>query len=292
MKTAIAILCKNQEKYAGAIARGVLSQTVKPDRVLVVMDRPGLPEQAETRKAYADVPGCEFLAVSCVPDIIERPPMLPGLVPFCAGHCRDLAIEMLYDVDLVVFIDGDCIPMPRMLESHVAAYEEGCVTVGRRSEVKLNSNDQRQCSGSHPVPIFGKKSNYVTSERYIADSGVVWTCNFGITAGAVKAIRNLNEKLYGVGTVFHPDFCGRWGGEDGFLGMECFYGGIPIRTTPVMDSDGVSHIEHPRPKAKYDHQAFLAFIEVKRRELIFLLNAAGMYDGGFTGLDRLTGDKT
>ena len=45
MKVALAILCKNQDKYAPAIARGVLSQTVKPDRVLVVMDRPGLLEE-------------------------------------------------------------------------------------------------------------------------------------------------------------------------------------------------------------------------------------------------------
>jgi hypothetical protein len=91
--------------------------------------------------------------------------------------------------------------------------------------------------------------------------------------------------------VFHPDFCGRWGGEDGFLGMECFYGGIPIRTTPIMDMEGVSHIEQPRPSNRYDHQAFVDFLEVKRRELIFLLNAAGKSDREFVPLDTLAGRK-
>ena len=287
MKTALVILCKNQEKYAQVIVRGILGQSVKPDRVLVVMDRPGLLERTATRKAYGEIPGCEFLVVSSLPDRIARPPMMEGVVPFCAGHCRNLALEMLYDIDMAVFIDGDCIPMSGMLESHVAAYEDGCITVGRRTEIKWNSDDQRQCSGEHPIPIFGKTPNYVTSERYIADSGVVWTCNFGITAGAVKAIQKLNGELYGVSTVFHPDFTGRWGGEDGFLGIECFYGGIPIRTTPVTGDDGVSHIEHPRPSNRYNHRAFVAFLETKRRELLFLLNATGKSDREFVPLDQL-----
>lgn len=288
MNTALAILCKNQGKYAGAIARGVISQTTKPDRVLVVMDRPGLMERAETREAYSAIPGCEFLVVGSAPDVIERPPMDGGTSPFCAGHCRDLALGTLEGSDLVVFMDGDCIPMPRMLEAHVAAHEEGCVTVGRRTEVKWGSDDQRERSDRHPIPIFGKEPGYVTSERYIAESGVVWTCNFGMTSGAVRKIRELNMELYGVDAVFHPDFCGRWGGEDGFLGAECFYSGIPIRTTPVMDGDGVSHIEHPRPSPKYDHAAFLAYLEMKRRELVMLMNATGRYGGKFRSLEELT----
>lgn len=292
MKTALVILCKNQEKYADTIVRGVLAQSVKPDRVLVVMDRPGLLERMAMTKSYKEIPGCEFFIVSSTPDSIERPPMLAGMVPFCAGHCRNLALEMLYDMDLVIFMDGDCIPLANMVESHVAAYEEGCVIVGRRTEVKWGSEDQRQCSSEHPVPIFGDTPGYVTSERFIADSGVVWTCNFGITAGAIKAIKKLNEELYGVSAVFHPDFCGRWGGEDGFLGIECFYGGIPIRTTPIMEADGVSHIEHPRPENKYDLTSFIAFLEMKRMEFIYLLNATGKSDCEFISLAKLTGVAT
>jgi hypothetical protein len=56
-----------------------------------------------------------------------------------------------------------------------------------------------------------------------------------------------------------------------------------------MNMDGVSHIEHPRPSNKYDHQAFLNFLEIKRRELIFLLNAAGKSDAEFVSLGTLVG---
>ena len=288
MKVALVILCKNQDKYAPAIAKGVLSQTVKPDRVLVVMDRPGLVERMNTRKAYEAVPGCEFLVVSSLPETLGRPPMNSRVVPFCAGHCRNLALEMLYDMDLVIFTDGDCIPLRKMVEAHVGAYEEGCVTVGRRVEIKLGSLDQRQEDKDHPVPIFWPEPRAVTRERFIADSGVVWTCNFGITQGAVRELKKMNSELYGTESVFHPAFTGRWGGEDGFLGMECFYWGIPIRTTAIMDGDGVTHIEHPRPDEKYDHEAFLSLLEVKRHELIILLNAIGKYDGKFIPLAELT----
>lgn len=292
MKTALVILCKKQDKYAPAIARGVVSQTVKPDRILVVLDRPGLLERTATVKAYSEIPGCEFLVVSSTPETIGRPPMRPGVEPFCAGHCRNLALDMLYDSDLVIFTDGDCIPLSGMVESHILAHGAGCVTVGRRTEVKWGSTDQRQSYDRRPVPIFKKEPSVVDSERYIADSGVVWTCNFGITPGAIRKLRKLNGMLYGTETVFHPDFTGRWGGEDGFLGMECFYGGIPIRTTPLTGTDGVSHIEHARPEDKYDHTSFLPFLEAKRHELVLLMGAAGLCSGKFNPLADLVGDRS
>jgi len=291
MKIALTILCKEQEKYAPAIVEGVLSQTVKPDRVLVVMDRPSIVERVAVNRAYSAIPGCEFLAVSTRVNPMGRPPMMPGVPPFGAGRCRDLALAMLYDCDLVIFTDGDCIPLPQMVESHVAAMEPGCVTVGRRTECKWGSHDQREAIASRPIPIFTDKPGTVTSERYIADSGVVWTCNFGITGEAVKALSDLNGKLYGHRSVFSPAFAGRWGGEDGFVGMECFYGGIPIRTTPVMERDGVCHIEHPRPTNIYQHDAFLQLLESKRRELVYLFRSQGLYKGEFKTLAELVGDR-
>ena len=291
MKVALTILCKDQSKYAPAIVKGVLSQTVTPDRVLVVMDRPSLVERMEVNRAYSGIPGCEFLAVSTPVKPMGRPPMIPGVPPFGAGRCRDLALCMLDDCDLVIFTDGDCIPMPQMVESHLDAAEPGCVTVGRRTECKWGSQDQREALESRAIHIFTGKPGTVTSERYIADSGVVWTCNFGITREAAKALCELNGMLYGHSSVFSPAFSGRWGGEDGFVGMECFYGGIPIRTTPVKERDGVCHIEHPRPPDVYQHGAFLQFLEAKRRELVYLLRSQGLYTGEFSTLAELVGDR-
>lgn len=276
MRTALVILCRKQQAYADVIARGVAAQTVRPDRVLVMMDRPAHDEELAMATAYSGIPGCEFMKVESQPVDMGRPPMNAGVEPFCAGHCRDAAIDALPDADYIIFIDGDCIPMARMVESHIAAAKPGpVVVVGRRAECKWGSCDQRQVSSEHPIPIFGPTPIEVTDERYIVDSGVVWTCNFGISRDAINRLRRLNSELYGYSLVFHPDFCGRWGGEDGFVGMECFYTGIPIITAPVMDGDGVCHIEHTRPLDRYDHVNFMLFLEEKRRELIQLLRASG-----------------
>ena len=291
MKTALVILCKNQGKYASKIAGAVSAQSVMPDRVLVVMDRPDILEKNEVNGAYKDVPGCDILVVGSAPDRIARPQMVPGVPPFCAGHCRNLAIEMLYGYELIIFTDGDCIPEKQMVESHIAAYTEGGVTVGRRLEGKWLFRDQREVYDKRPIPIFFQESRRVTEEKYVADSGVVWTCNFGMSSGAVDTIKKLNAELYGVSAVFHPDFCGRWGGEDGFLGMECLYAGVPIMTTPKMEHDGVSHIDHPRPTNKYDHVTFLPFLEAKRQELVELMNATGRDVGEFRPLSSLVGKR-
>lgn len=291
MKTALVILCRNQGKYASRIAEAVKAQSVAPETVFVVMDRPDILERSKVSGAYRDIPGIRMLVVGSAPETISRPPMVPNVSPFCAGHCRNLALEMLDGYELIIFTDGDCIPESQMVESHIAAYTEGGVTVGRRLEGKWLYRDQREAYGARPIPIFFKESRRVTSERYVADSGVVWTCNFGMSSGAVEAIRKLNEELYGVSAVFHPDFCGRWGGEDGFLGMECLYAGIPIMTTPVMEHDGVVHLDHPRPADKYDHVSFLPFLEAKRHELVTLMNATGRYAGEFRTLYSMVGDR-
>ena len=281
MRIAAVVLSRGQEAFAPCIARAISSQTVKPDMVLAVMDRPSPSEREATERAYAGIPGVEFLSVECAPDTVRRPPMRDGQEPFCAGHCRNLALELLDGrYELAVFIDGDCAPSRGWIESFRLAYGEGRVIVGRRRETKWLGMDQRQCSQEHPVDIFGPVPREVTEEWKFVDSGVMWTCNVGFTPGAVRGIRKINSDLYGVSTVFHPDFTGRWGGEDGFLGMECFYGGVPVWTAPATGMDGVYHMEHPRPSDTYGHRGFIRFMEEKRRELVLLLGAAGKWKGG------------
>ena len=297
MRVAAVILCRKQENYAERIAAALSEQTVKPDRMLVVLDRPGYREEQVVRKAYSGLANCELFVIHTTPENIARPPMLPGVLPFCAGRCRNLALELIdsWAYDLAVFSDGDCIPYTGWLESHLSAAgnagDRPMVTIGRRRETKWGSHDQRERSDKHPVDIFGTTARTVDQEWHIADSGVLWSCNFGITRPAVELLKKLNMMLYGSEEVFHSDFTGRWGGEDGFLGMECFYGGIPMVTTPVDGNDGVLHIEHPRIATLYkDTNAFMEFLDAKRCELITLLNALGLYSGKFRTRKELVGE--
>jgi hypothetical protein len=91
--------------------------------------------------------------------------------------------------------------------------------------------------------------------------------------------------------VFHPHFTGRWGGEDTFLGVECFYGGIPVWAAPATGDDGVLHMEHPRPSGKYDHAGFVLEVEAMRSSLVETLSAMGRWHGGFRSLRELLGEE-
>ena len=50
-----------------------------------------------------------------------------------------------------------------------------------------------------------------------------------------------------------------------------------MRSCPVMEHDGVEHIDHPRPDGYYDHGTFLEFLDSKRRELMCLLGETGKF---------------
>lgn len=290
MRIAAVILSRHQQGFAKAIAGALLGQDVRPDTVLSVLDRPSPGEADAIREAYSGVPGMEHLVIDSLPEISREP--APGVEPFCAGHCRNLALEYLDGrYDLAVFTDGDCIPYRGWLASHVAACSDGRVTVGRRRETKWFSMDQRQMCTDRPVDIFGGFPRPVESERYFADSGVTWTCNIGFTPGSVEALKAFNADVYGGRFVFHPHFTGRWGGEDTFLGIECFYGGIPVWTAPATGDDGVLHMAHPRPSGKYDHAGFVLDVETMRSDLVDRLSAAGRWHSPFRSLQELLGDR-
>jgi len=297
MRTALVILNRKQEAYAPRIAESVSRLDPMPDRVLVVLDRPTLVERRKTEAAYRDIPGCELLPVDREPDIVGRPQMVVGEANFCAGACRDAALEHLGDsYDFAIFTDGDCMPRTGLVGGHVATAEAAgggsLVTVGRRLEFKWDLRDQREVSKDYPIRIFRDGPYRVTEEEYFVDSGVVWTCNFGISRQAVEAMRDIQGDLYGYRKVFSPDFAGRWGGEDGFVGFVCLYSGIPIWSVPPADSDGIVHIEHERPARTYDHVAFLAYMESRRRELYLLLEARGYELPRFRNHSEIIGDRS
>jgi hypothetical protein len=67
--------------------------------------------------------------------------------------------------------------------------------------------------------------------------------------------------------VFSTEFLGTWGGEDGFVGMECYYSGIPTYALPNGEN-GIIHQPHIRPLNKYDHPTFIPYLEAMREDLL------------------------
>ena len=292
MKTLLVIVSKNQQQYAAKMNEAIGNLSVKPDGVVVALDRPSLAESNATRLAYTN-DLVSILVLSKLPNIVGRPQMNFHVPYFCAGFARNkaLALSKAEGYDSVVFIDGDCYPEPDLIKAHqdLLDSDEPVITVGRRCEAKHTWHDQREIDKTYPIPIFEKQER-ITREAFFVDSGVIWTCNMGINVKALELITSTNKALYGRDELFSSDFCGTWGGEDGFLGLEALY--LDIQVMPVCSKNsGIRHNEHPRPLDKYDHETFVSYLEEKREELLYLMRAHGMDCPRFVPKDIIVGNR-
>lgn len=279
MNVLLAIPARHQNKYLAEMRDAINAMSVKPYHVLYMADRPTSKERVEALSILDGDPLIEYFPIISKPQYVGRPKMTYGVEWFLTGHVRNCAadyISMHPEIDAVVFIDGDCMPEKDLIKSHMESLEGDTpkVTVGQRKESIHNWHDQRTKPGSN-CKIFNELPTEVLNEVMFVDSGVVWTCNFGMNVAALNELRMLNKTLYGRDEAFSSDFLGTWGGEDGFIGLECYYYGIPVIALGKGDN-GIRHKFHDRPHDKYDHVAFINFLEEKRERLIYLLNLYNM----------------
>ena len=252
---------------------------VKPCHVLYMADRPTAKERVEALSILDNDPLIEYYPITSKPAYVGRPKMTYGVEWFLTGHVRNCAVDYIekhQEIDAVVFIDGDCIPEPDLVKSHMAVLDcaDPKVSVGKRKEAMFNWKDQRETEDAL-ANIFYDVPNEVLSEGMFVDSGVVWTCNFGMNKAALGYLKQLNCTLYGREETFCSEFLGTWGGEDGFIGIECYYTGVPVIALE-HGNNGIRHKYHIRDKSKYDHIAFIDFLEKNRERLLYLLDLYNM----------------
>ena len=294
MKTLLVIVSKDQQQYAENMNEAIGNLSVKPDGIIVILDRPTPGEISATKKAYTNELVTVIVSTS-LPAYVGRPQMNFHVPYFCAGHARNIGVAHAIDngYDAIIFIDGDCYPEPDLIKGHLEHLDvdEPAITVGRRLEGKYGWHDQREKDTNYPIPIFDKPGR-VTREAFFVDSGVLWTCNMGINKQALDIMMSTNKTLYGREELCSSEFCGTWGGEDGFIGLEALYLDIPIMTVRMAGA-GIRHVEHPRPLDKYDHETFTVYLEEKREELLYLMKANGMSCNGyrFVPKDIIVGDR-
>lgn len=286
----VAIPAKSQEQYLDEMIAAVDAMSVKPDKVLYMQDRPTGKERVEAMRKLKSHPLIEHHPVSDLPPYVGRPQMVLGVSQFLTGYVREQAIDYMIKngYDQILFFDGDCMPEPDIVKDHLEllAGSEPRVTVGMRKESMYGWTDQRTTEECH-AHIFFDKPTVVDQEYMFVDSGVVWTCNFGMNIAAINKLRETNKTIYGRSEVFPSDFLGTWGGEDGFVGLECFYRNIEVVSLPI-GNNGIRHKYHPRPERKYQHTAFIPNLEEHREELLYLLDRFGMNDRGISYVDRET----
>lgn len=279
MNLLLAIPARGQNKYLAEMKAAIHAMSVKPCHVLYMADRPTSKESVEARSIIGDDPLIEYYPIYQKPDYVGRPKMTYGVEWFLTGHVRNCAVDYIIKhggIDAVVFIDGDCIPEPDLIKSHMAVLDskEPKVSVGKRKEAMYNWQDQRDTAESS-CGIFHDVPTEVLYEAMFVDSGVVWTCNFGMNVAALGYLRQLNATLYGREETFSSEFLGTWGGEDGFIGLECYYTGVPVIALE-NGNNGIRHKYHLRNEDKYNHTAFIQFLEEHREQLLYLLDLYNM----------------
>lgn len=277
MRTLLYIPAHGQNIFFKKMLERLSALTERPAECIYTIDRPQPGEFEEAQSIYdevAKVRDISFVSLQRSDDCPERvghPQMNAGSEYFLTGYLRNKATQYALDngFDAVVFIDGDCVPEPDLIAAHNAILNNDTPvsTIGRRREIIWNMEDQRMASPDSICHFFADTPTLIENEFWFVDSGVVWTCNFGLNIAAIKALRQLNSTLYGVDEVFSTEFLGTWGGEDGFVGMECYYSGIPTYALPNGEN-GIIHQPHTRPLNKYDHPTFIPYLEAMREDLL------------------------
>lgn len=114
---------------------GLLDGTRVPDLVVVAaMDDPGIPEVVESVVHPVEAPGASPVDAAHRPDVQTFPvPRDEGHLPL--ARARNAAAEraIAAGAELLVFLDVDCLPSPRLVQRYAAAWAE----VGRNSSAPV-----------------------------------------------------------------------------------------------------------------------------------------------------------
>jgi hypothetical protein len=243
-------LIHNQALNLPEILLAYKSQSLVPDCFVFVLDRC-------TDKSQEHI---QRFAVSNTCIVIEN----TYGDSFMAGYCRDLGLSSLElsPTDVVLFLDGDCIPSRNLFRS---MYSSSCSDV---ESLAIGARENQICQGSSNFNIDGREGtpwlkgkvfqrgidNTVNAMCLAKIRMLIWSCCFAANAAAISKIKNINTTLGGRARMFSESFDGKWGGEDDYVGLIAMLWGVPV--VAVNPEDCVQHIWHPpRTDNSFMHKA-------------------------------------
>lgn len=252
---------RNQEQNAKRIAEGYVSCVSKPDLCVFVLDRTTDNTQAVLESVFHGTD---------VKFTILKAPWDDST--FAAGRPRDWAIDqvrsyLMPSVECFVFLDGDCIPSPRLFAEHErihdSIYPYPCLVNGSRKDEESHLGkvlpDPRQANPCVMSPgvdtvICAPENLYVDQTSCIP---ACWGCNISLNNAAVDTARILNKMLFNdTDRAFASCFDGNWGGEDPFLAATLFRVGALIVTADPKRS-WVLHTWHDGAHRNNKHASVL-----------------------------------
>ena len=260
----------NQARNIGIVLNAYLHQTLMPRHIIMVCDRctDSSYDIANTYKEAFSINGCilHVINTSCY-----------GITGFGAGATRDAGLQYAMHnkiSGLYLFSDGDCIPSPDLVRHHKEQLniDTPRITCGLRYETVPNDikadfplledisilgmpiqDDLRMNAEWCKNKVFGNGYDRLVINPIIFESSwICWSCNLGMNQAAVDACRHANGIMDGdLNRVFNSSFDGKWGGEDGFVGL------IMLRmggsTVALSRRSYVTHLWHKRGHTNQEH---------------------------------------
>jgi len=264
----------NQLKNIGVVLTAYLNQTQVPTDLILVFDKctDGSETQVPIYAPAFQKKGSTLHAVDTAGSTC------PG---FGAGRTRDVGLQYALAVGLAgpfLFTDGDCVPSPTLVEHHATqlAVDQARITCGVRYDTIPNGtkpdypyeagtligmriqSDLRLYAPWCSDLVFGDRyDRLVVNPVVFMQSWICWSCNLGMNLAAVHQLYNINGFMDGdIQRAFNSSFDGRWGGEDGFVGLSMFRTGR--ETVALSTSSWVTHIYHNRSHTNPEHLRALA----------------------------------
>jgi MoaA/NifB/PqqE/SkfB family radical SAM enzyme/SAM-dependent methyltransferase len=208
---------------------------------------------------------------------------------FMAGLNRDIGLraaeKQLPGCD-VVFLDGDCVPTPELLEAHARNLSVNrdfpITTIARRVNEDQNGrdlhDDNRIIHARATRRVFGKADRLVLTKAPANSRLLTWSCNLGLNRKMIELCRWVNNQLCQErDRVFNDAFDGRWGGEDDFIGLTASYFGAAV--VAIDPKHHVRHIWH----VSRQNDAYARTMRVKTGQLKDLAKQTGAL--GITRID-------
>jgi hypothetical protein len=268
----------NQAKNLYPVLTAYVKQTIAPKAIVLVCDRCA-DESAQIAATFI----AAFKTIGC--DLHVTDTADSSMHGFGAGRTRDVGIHYALANNLngpFLFSDGDCIPSPSLVERHALqlAVEQPRITCGLRYEtlpegqtpdfpllgwktLGLDVQDDLRLNASWCKHlVFGSCFDRLVLNPLVFErSWICWSCNLGMNLAAIDVCRRVNGILDGdENRVFNSSFDGRWGGEDGFVGLTMFRTGNEV--VALDRKSYVTHIWHKRNHTNQEH-----LLQVTRKDM-------------------------
>lgn len=270
----------NQTRNVLPVLNAYLKQTQSPQAIVLIFDRC----TDNSRELAAGMqPSFERAGIGLhLHDTSE----FGAITGFGAGRARDCGLSVAHSLGAgpFLFTDGDCVPALTLVEHHAGVLQvpHARISCGRRYDtlgpgeeptfamVLPDAQDDVR-NGAHYMDGLVCSTGVdrlVFNPTVFESSWICWSCNLGMNAAAVALCRAVNSALSGTADrVFSPVFDGRWGGEDGFVGLSVFRCGG--ETVMLSERSWVKHIWHPRKHTNLDHLRLVQRQDFELQRAIF-----------------------